>query len=102
MTQNDTAPNLVVQCLNQFGSALNLTGGTATLRMQKPSGTEVSLPIAVDAGTEGYVTHTWLAGELDQAGTYLLKVRTVSSGGAITTVPAYGYIKLYVTEQIEP
>jgi hypothetical protein len=75
-TQNDTAPDLVFDCI-QDGSALNLTGALAVLlTLAKPSGAVVAVAMTIDVTpTTGRVSYTPVAGTFDEVGDYECDVK---------------------------
>ena len=97
----DTAPAFRIQLLTSVGLPQDLTGATAQLRIKKPSGKKLAGALTVEGGIEGYVNRSWVAGDLDVAGIYLAEVEVTFSGGAVQTYPAYGHIRLFVSEQLD-
>ena len=54
--------------------------GEKCLRMRNPQGTKFSTPVT-SRRSDGSVNRDWVAGDLDQAGTYKAEVEITSSGG---------------------
>jgi hypothetical protein len=100
MKRGDTAPDFRIQCIGNLGVPLDLTDATAKLLMKKPGGQVLNEALVVEAGTQGFVNRAWVADDLDQSGCYLCEVEITYPGGAIQTVPAWGHIKLYVSEDL--
>ena len=97
----DTAPAFRIQLLNMVGLPQDLTGATARLLVFKPSGKKLAGALTVEGGTDGYVNRSWATGDLNESGIYLAEVEVTFSGGATQTYPAYGHIRLIVSEQLD-
>jgi len=97
----DTAPAFRIQLQQATGLPQDLTGATARLLVKKPSGKKLAGALTIEGGTEGWVNRSWLAGDLSEAGIYSAEVEVTFSGGAIQTYPAYGHIRLIVTEELD-
>lgn len=67
-------PPLEYSFLDSDGAPINLTGYTATLRIQRTDAAAYTeMTATVSAPTQGTVTHTWTGSEFGSAGTYWLE-----------------------------
>jgi hypothetical protein len=80
----DTAPALTGTA-KSGGTAANLTGASVVLHMQKPGGTTVTKTATIVDGAAGTWSYSWLAGELDVAGQWLVEAQVTFSDGKIQT-----------------
>jgi len=97
----DTSPALRIQLLTMVGLPQDLTGATARLLLAKPSGKKLQGALTVEGGIEGWVNRPWAAGDIDEAGIWQGEVEVTFSGGAVQSYPAFGHIRLIVTEQLD-
>ncbi len=109
--QHDTAPDLVRTLFEGDGvTKINLTGATITLRLGFQRDFHYYSPYTpvVDAGpcaivgpgTDGKVSWTPLAGDLNIPGLFHFRFTIIFAGGAEQTVPAHTYERLVITTPI--
>ena len=76
--QGDVGVDVTVSTGKDLTSA-----STNTLKVKKPSGTEVTWSASKVAGTGGNLTYTTITGDLDEVGTYYLQAYIVMGDGDI-------------------
>ena len=91
----DTSPDLTGTCTSN-GVAANITGATLALHLKKPDGTIVNKTGTIVSGTAGTWSYSWLAGDLDQSGSWSVEVQVTYSNGKIQT---FGPSSFAVVEQ---
>ena len=71
---DDVGTVLRVQVLDQDGQAVDITSATGlVLTLQRPDGTKVTKTPTKEVGTQGWLTYTVVAEDLDQAGWWKLQ-----------------------------
>jgi hypothetical protein len=83
----DLAPDLTGVCTGN-GVGANLTGATLLqLKLKKPSGIVVVKDGTIVNVTAGTWSYSWLAGDLDEDGTWWVQPRVTFSNGKTQTFP---------------
>jgi hypothetical protein len=83
----DLAPDLTGTCTSN-GVGANLTGVTLIqLKLKKPSGTVVIKTGTLVTPSVGTWSYSWLAGDLDEDGTWWVQARVTYSNGKTQTFP---------------
>ena len=82
----DQAPDLT-GTVTSNGIGANITGATLQLKLKKPSGTVVVKTGTIVNGAAGTWSYSWLAGDLDEDGTWRVQPRVTYSNGKPQTFP---------------
>lgn len=61
----------------------DITGGTLSMAIWKPSGALMTKTVVVDDASTGQVHYTTVADDLDEAGVYKVRAKWEPGGGAI-------------------
>lgn len=111
MKQNDTAPELVYDLVDNFGlpgeTAMDLTNATSvTFKMRAEDASAASAPLisramTIDDADGGRVVHTWVEGDTDTPGSYRVEFEILWSDGTIETVPNDGYMTLVIVDDLD-
>lgn len=80
--EHDTTPALVLQCLDQDGAAIDLTGCTVAMHYSLKGSPWRERAVTVTVAATGMISYTWLADDLDAAGTAELRfiITTTATG----------------------
>lgn len=102
--QNDRLPVYTATLLAGSGSsatAIDLTGTTVRFLMRDGAGAvRVNAAATVVSAEAGTVSYAWAAGDLDTVGVYSVEWQITYSGSRTLTVPAAGYDKIRVVDDI--
>ena len=82
----DLAPDLT-GTVTSNGVGANITGASIQLKFKKPSGTVVIKTGTIVSGSAGTWSYSWLAGDLDEDGTWWVQPRVTYSNGKTQTFP---------------
>ena len=82
----DQAPDLT-GTVTSNGIGANITGATLQLKLKKPSGTVVVKTGTIVNGAAGTWSYSWLAGDIDEDGTWWVQPRVTYSNGKPQTFP---------------
>lgn len=84
------------------GVVVNLTGATVVFSMMDSTGTvHVSLAaVTITTAAAGLVTYSWVAGDVDTAGTFRGEFKVTYSGGGIQRFPNESYIEIEITSNV--
>jgi hypothetical protein len=94
----DTAPSIEAT-LSIEGEAINLTNATG-VKFKVP-GLGIDAAATVVTAAAGIVRYDWGATDADVAGVFDAEFEITWTGGGVQTVPNKGYIKVYVTEDLD-
>lgn len=89
---------ITITVRDEDGTAVDLSGATAkSWTVQKPSGAQVTwAPVFTTTGTDGKLSYTSVANDLDQAGTWLVQVNLTF----LTTSAKCDVVKFHVKENL--
>lgn len=96
LKQGDLAPNLVID------TNADVTGATSLVaKLRKVHGTTVTTKTltATDA-PNGILSYTWVAGDTDVPGTYLVEAIVTFASGAIQRFPQRSYLELVIRPKV--
>ncbi len=96
--KGDSAPPVEATLRKADRSAIDLTDATS-VNFQMG---EIDSPAEiVDPPTSGQVRYDWGASETDAPGVYSAEFKITWGDGREQTVPSRGYIRVYITEDVE-
>jgi len=102
MKTGDTGEPLVIQIINKSDRrAVVLTSATVVFKMSRVEDDStltnvVNAAATVTDATNGIITYTWVAGDLDTAGLYIGTFTITYSSGVVETYPRDGYIEINI------
>lgn len=100
---SDSAPPITVTCSNQDGTPVDLTNATSAKFLMAIPGQAAKIDAAgaiSGTPTNGQVTYTWQAGDLDTPARYAAEVEVTWTGGTVSTYPGSGYLDILVTREL--
>lgn len=101
--QNDTSPALKIQCIDNSGTAIDITGADVEFHMiDDADGTEKvnsSSGTTITDASNGYVQYEWSTGDTDTVGQYDAEFQVTYSDGTIETFPNNGFITVNIHEE---
>jgi hypothetical protein len=104
LKSSDRTPPLVVVCKDSTGAIVDLTTAvSAKFIMNTPGGdtAKVDATATISATpTDGVVSYTWLAADVDTAARYVGEIEVTWAGPLTTTYPAAGYLDILVTREL--
>jgi hypothetical protein len=105
MKTGDTGRVLEAHLTYDDGTAIDLTGCTVEFRMRPETGTYATVAAAADVvspATGGVVRFDgWSAGDIDEAGVFVVEFKVVDTDENVVTVPSDGYLALRIRPGID-
>ncbi len=100
--QGDLEKEIRRTLTDETGAAVNLSGATSATLSLVPleGGTTRTFTMAIETPASGIVSYQWQAGETDEAGFFLGRIRVVYAGGNDQSFPNSGYLVIYVTPEV--
>jgi len=100
--QNDTAPTLVVNLVDDDGAAVDITGASVRFHMRKPgaASAKVDSSATLVTGDPAQVSYAWQSGDLDTEGRFEAEFEVTYSGGAVETFPNDSFIDVIVRRDL--
>ena len=101
--RNDTGPDLEVQCLDEDGDPVDISGyGSITFKMRnmKTGITKVDSPASPVSITNGRIKYVWQAADTNIGAEYEGEFKVVMGTGQTITFPNNTFIKIKVYESV--
>jgi len=102
MKVGDTSPDFELQCQDDAGDPVSLSGASAQFHMEDPDETEVlNTAASITDEANGEVRYVWEAGDTDlSAGVYDCEIQITYSDSKVETFPNTGDISIEFVEEI--
>lgn len=100
--QGNVLPWIRATLLDADDAPINLAGSTVRFHMKSDNdgGTVVDTLATIIGAAAGEVAYEWAAGDTDEAGWMSIEWEITDGALDVTTVPSYGYDKVYITGKI--
>lgn len=100
--QDNTLPEIQATLLDANDDPINLTASTVRFHMKSDNDgdTVVDELATILAPLDGRVEYAWAAGDTSEAGWMSIEWEITDVGLDVTTVPSFGYDKVYITGKI--
>lgn len=99
LKKGDLLPKLRATLLDADGTAIDISGASATFSMKNASTGALKINAAVATvadAVNGVVEYPWAGTDTDTVGTYYGEFVLTFPGGKKQTVPNYQFIKIYI------
>ena len=101
ITQGNTLPEIRATLLDANDAPINLAGSTVRFHMksQNDAGTVVDAAATVLDAANGRVEYAWVVADTAEAGWMAIEWE-ITNGADVTTVPSFGYDKVFITARL--
>ncbi len=100
--QDNILPEIRATLLDANDDPINLAGSTVRFHMKSDNDGALvvdALATIILPAVDGRVEYAWVAGDTDEAGWMSIEWE-ITNAGDVTTVPSFGYDKVFITAKI--